>query len=126
MRRRGGERGSVLVVTAALLVVSAALLVGVARLGSAAAGRAGAQTAADAAALAAADTLALGRGVTAAREAAASTAADNGAELERCRCSGRRVEVEVSRGLVLLAGVTVEARATAAAEIGPLVDVLGG
>ena len=94
-RRAKGDEGSVTVVLAAVLLAAAMLAAGVARVGAGATAQARAETAADASALAAADMLALGRGAPAALAAARSTAAANGARLERCRCTGRVVEVAV-------------------------------
>lgn len=119
-RAGGTERGSVTVVVAAVVVLAATMGTGVLGLGTAATTRIRAQTAADAAALAAADTLALGRGRDAATTAAVTTAAANGARLVRCSCTGRVVDVEVSRALSLPGGFRRDVAARARAEIRPL------
>jgi secretion/DNA translocation related TadE-like protein len=116
---RSPEFGGVSVVALGVLVLALALTLGAARLGAALVGRARAESAADAAALAAADALALGRGSTEARDAAATTAARNGARVVECTCAGEAAEVVVEvdvPGLSLVAG---PARARARAEVSP-------
>jgi secretion/DNA translocation related TadE-like protein len=92
------ERGSVTVLTIAMVVLAGVMALGVARLGHAASDRARADTAADAGALAAAGALALGRGSPAATLAARETAASNDAVLVRCDCRGRAATVVVRVG----------------------------
>lgn len=89
------QRGSVTVISIALVIISAALLLGVARVGLASVLRTRAANAADAAALAAADQLALGFDSERARAAAAGVAADNGTVLVECDCDGAAAEVVV-------------------------------
>jgi len=102
------DRGSVVVLVAALLTLGALLAIGIGYLGRAADDRARAQTAADAAALAAADALALGRTSAGAAAAAGRIARANGGVLLTCVCGGGTAEVTVAVG---------PARAAARAEI---------
>lgn len=117
--RGTGARGGATVVVLAVFVVGMVLVLGAARVGAALLARARAQTAADAAALAAADALALGGGASAARADAATTAADNGARLVDCSCTGPRVTVTVEVHTPVLGRA---ARVDASAEVdGPVV-----
>jgi secretion/DNA translocation related TadE-like protein len=110
VKRAHGARGNVSLIALAVVVLSGLLCVGVAELGRVVAVRARADAAADAAALAAAGTLARGGTPAAARTSAAGTAADNGARLVECACTGTAAEVEVE-----IDGIGGRARA----EIGP-------
>jgi len=92
------ERGAVTLIAIVALVFAGALMLGVARLGHAASDDARAQTAADAAVLAAASVIARGGGASAASTAASESAAQNGARLGHCDCSGSRPTVEVRLG----------------------------
>jgi secretion/DNA translocation related TadE-like protein len=121
------ERGAVSVLMIAVLVVGLVLATGAARLGGALVGRARAETAADAAALAAADRLALGDGASAARAAAAETAASNHARLVSCDCEGTTAEVVVEVDLPAWGALVGPARGRARAEVRPecVVDLPG-
>ena len=85
-KRSRSERGSVTVVTAALLLLLAVLALVMADLVRALTSKSRAQIAADAAALAAAQELVVNAGGNAARVAAAY-ARENGALLESCDCA---------------------------------------
>ena len=90
------ERGNVGVLVAAAVVLCGLLCVGFARLESAATAKARAETAADAAALAAASALGDGESPGAVMQAAQRTAAQNGARLVTCRCTGTDAVVTVA------------------------------
>ena len=92
---RASERGSVTVLVVAIMVVAAMVMFGVARAGNGAGRAARADTAADAAAIAAAISLARSEGTAAALSGAGEAAAENGAELLRCDCTGDHAEVVV-------------------------------
>ncbi len=92
------QRGSVTVLSLALVVVAMVVALGVARAGHAAGDAARADTAADAAALAAADALARSEGSGVARVSAATVAAENDGVLRRCDCVGDHAEVVVQVG----------------------------
>ncbi len=100
------ERGSVTVLTVAVVVLAGLVAIGAARAGHAAGAAARADTAADAAALAAAAALARSEGSAAAATDAMTTAADNGATLRHCDCAADHAEVVVE-----LDGATARARA---------------
>lgn len=113
-----GERGSITLVTAAVIALAFVVTMGAADLGRVLIARSHARTAADAAALAAVQELALPTGRLPA-EVAADFAARNGAALTACTCEPEtfeavvQVAVEVD-GLLLLPGArTVAARARA-------------
>ncbi|MEX1104702.1 MAG: pilus assembly protein TadG-related protein [Ilumatobacteraceae bacterium] len=101
MRRTLHDRGSVVLLVAAVIVLAGLMAIGVSRLGVAADERARAQTAADAAALA---------GVSGGRPAASRLAGANGGDLVSFERSGWAVTVVVEVG---------GARATARATNGP-------
>ncbi len=112
------ERGSVTIVTAAMLSVLMILAMGTADVARVLVAASRAQTAADAAALAAAQSLVVTGDVPPA-EAAAEFAARNGAALRSCTCDELAlealVEVEVPVGPLLLSAhdrfITAEAKA---------------
>ena len=95
------ERGSITILSLAMVVLAMVVAVGVARAGRAAGEAARADTAADAAALAAADMLAMSRGESTARSAAARVAAENDGVIRRCDCVGDHAEVLVQVGEAL-------------------------
>jgi secretion/DNA translocation related TadE-like protein len=109
------ERGAFAVLFVGVIVVACVLIVSAGRLGAALTARARAETAADAAALAAADSLALGD--PDAREQAAAIAAEHGARLVACDCSGTVAEVVVELDAAIAASLPRPARATARAEV---------
>lgn len=105
---RGGEQGSITVVSAGIIAIVVIATMGVADVGKALTARDHAQAAADAAALAAAQELAVGTGNPPAAMAAAF-ARRNGATLISCACDlgGTDAVVRVSMPvghLLLLAG----------------------
>lgn len=108
----GVERGAASIVVLGVLVLGILLCFSAARAGAGAVAAARADAAADAAALAAADMVALGRGASAARQAAAVTAAANGAQLTRCACSGTVLTAVVEVDVPVL-GAVAHARARA-------------
>jgi secretion/DNA translocation related TadE-like protein len=120
--RARGERGSVSVVTAALLLITVVLALGCVDVLQVLSARDRAQTAADAAALAAVQELLLPSERSPA-EVAADYAADNGATLISCRCdpgsSEAIVAVERTVSLPFLGGLrTVSASARAVVDTG--------
>ena len=124
---RGAAGTLVLAVLVPVVLLGTALVVGATQLAVA---RAGAQAAADAAALAAAPlTFHPYDGVGDPKGAAAAAAADNGAELDRCRCpidrtwADRVVVVRVTVAVRPLALWSLSVGADAAAEFRP-VDLL--
>ncbi|MEP6624042.1 MAG: pilus assembly protein TadG-related protein [Acidimicrobiia bacterium] len=100
------ERGSIAILTIAVVVLAGMVAIGVARAGHAAGAAARADSAADAAALAAAAALARTEGSAAAVAVAATTAAANGATLRHCDCVADHAEVAVE-----VDGATGRARA---------------
>jgi len=119
------ERGSVSVVTAAVVLLALVLSLGVADIAHVLVARSQARTAADAAALAVAQDLVIPSGV-ALSDIAASYAALNGAQLSACACEPGTLEATVTvsihvDGFLLVVGArTVQARARA------VVDLPGG
>ena len=119
-QRARRERGSVTLVTAAILAVSVAMVLGSVDVWRVLQARSRAQVAADAAALAAAQDLALG-GVQSPILSAATFAGHNGATLLTCECSPGAMEATVGvelpvGGLALFPDdLTVEAFARATA-----------
>jgi secretion/DNA translocation related TadE-like protein len=116
-----GQRGSVTVVTAALLLVVFMFAVLVADAGKLLMAVGRAQTAADAAALAAAQELAIPSGASLVA-LAASFAAANGAEVVACSCPSGPGEVTLTvrlpvSGLVILTGRAVQATARAVVDL---------
>lgn len=113
-----GERGSITLVSAAVIGLAFVVTLGAADLGRVLAARSHARTAADAAALAAVQELALPTGRLPA-EVAADYAARNGAELTACTCEPSTFEAIVQvtvrvTGMLLIPGErTVTARARA-------------
>jgi secretion/DNA translocation related TadE-like protein len=119
---RCGERGSVSVVTAALLLITVVLALGCVDVFRVLSAKDRAQTAADAAALAAAQELVL-PSEGSPGEVATEYAADNGARLVSCRCDAGStdavVTVERTVSLPFLGGRrTVRATARAVIEQG--------
>lgn len=120
MRRRtpSSERGSITVVTAAVIAVAVVATMGAADVGKALIARAHAQEAADAAALAAAQELAFATGRDPAWWAG-DYAARNGASLTACRCVRGSTEavvtVSVTVGHLLLLPGSRSATASARA-----------
>jgi secretion/DNA translocation related TadE-like protein len=106
------ERGNVSVIVVAGVGLALVLSLGVARVGSAVGLQSRADTAADAAALSGADSLALGHSFVDALDAARAAAADNGARLISCRCTGDVAEVTVE-----IVGDVGRARGHARAEV---------
>lgn len=115
--RARDEQGVMTVFASAFVAVAVVLAIGIGRVGGAAVLQARAQSAADAAALAAADELALRRGNDAARHAAATVAADNGARLVLCWCESTFAEVQVEVDGPPGLGLPRDASARARAEV---------
>ena len=122
MRPSCGERGSITVVTAAVIAVAVVATMGAADVGKALIAHAHAQAAADAAALAAAQELAIATGRDPAWWAG-DYAARNGASLTACRCvrgsNEAVVSVSVPVGRLLLLPGSRSARASARAVVDP-------
>lgn len=116
------ERGSVTIVSAAVMAVVVVITMGAADVGKALVARARAQEAADAAALAAAQELAFPSGLTPA-ESAADLATRNGARLVSCSCApgtlDALVEVRTPIGSLRLfpGSLEVSARARAVVDV---------
>lgn len=108
-----GERGSITLVSAAVIGLAFVVTLGAADLGRVLVARSHARTAADAAALAAVQELALPTGRLPA-EVAADYAARNGAELTACTCEPSTLEATVQvtvrvSGMLLIPGERVVA-----------------
>jgi Flp pilus assembly protein TadG len=116
------ERGSVSVVTAAVVLLALVLSLGIADVAHVLVARSRARTAADAAALAVAQDLVIPSGVVLS-DIAADYAALNGAQLSGCVCEPGTLEAMVTvsidvDGFLLIAGArTVKARARAVVDL---------